>query len=177
MGTLKRIRYRAWQFWQAVKARPFTEKSKQEIGAILSEGELKLFKRQNISAQQHSYRVMRTLKSAGQDNPELLAAALLHDVGMTEVKTVWWDRPLVVLVETLFPEKSVRWAEGDLSSWRRPFVVRANHATWGAKAADGCGSSELTIELIRRHQDPHGEKSKGEFDEMLAWLQWADDMN
>ena len=177
MGTVGRIRYRIWQFWQAVKARPFTEKSKLEISETLSEKELALFHRQKLSAQQHSYRVMQTLKSAGQNDPDLLAAALLHDVGMADTNSSWWHRPIVVLAQATVPKQSAKWAEADLIGWRRPFMIRAKHPEWGARAAAQCGSSERTVALIRRHQDPISDDSPDELGKLLAQLQWADNNN
>ena len=177
MGVLNRIYYRLWQFWQAIRAGPLTEDAEREVGEALSEAEMNLFCRQTNSAQQHSYRVWQSLKNAGQNDPDLLAAALLHDIGMVEIKTQWWDRSLVVLAQAFLPKQSASWSIGENRGWRWPFVVRANHPEWGAEAAAACGSSELTVELIRRHQDPIETELKGGQKEILALLQWADNKN
>ncbi len=177
MGRLNRVYYRLWQFWQAIRAGPLTEEAEQEVNKALAEAEMNLFRRQNNGAQQHSYRVWQSLKKAGQNDPHLFAAALLHDVGLAEIRTAWWDRPLVVLAQAFIPKRSTLWANGESIGWRRPFVVRANHPEWGAEAAAACGSSELTVELIRRHQDRIIKKSTGRQEEMLALLQWADNKN
>jgi predicted HD phosphohydrolase len=81
--------YRVWQFWKLVTARPLDRKADAEIRTVLSPEQQRLFGRFSASEQQHSYRVYETLKQAGQENPDLLAAALLHDVGKTRFPRPW----------------------------------------------------------------------------------------
>ena len=119
---------------------------------------------------------MRKLRDAGYMNQDLLCAALLHDIGKYHVRPGWWDRPVVVLAQALVPKRASRWAKGTLNRWNRPFIVNSNHAEWGALAAEKCGSSAGTIQLIRRHQEPILEP-QGEDERLLLLLQWADDIN
>lgn len=177
MGRKNRAYYRLWQFGQSVSAKPLTQKQEEEVKATLSEAEYDLFTRQSIASQQHSYRVWRSLKDADRKERDLLTAALLHDIGMTKIRTFWWDRPLVVLAQALAPNRTKQWAHGETRGWRRPFVIRAKHPEWGAEMAAACGSSDVTVELIRRHQEPVKENSKVGQEELRRWLQWADDMN
>lgn len=178
MESSNRAVYRVWQFWQVIKAQPLTKEDKAEIAEILNPGELELFFRQDISGQQHALRVMRTLRKAGHDDIELLAAALLHDIGKADALTRWWDRPVVVLAQTLLPGRSALWASGSDIGWQRPFVVKKCHPEWGAAAATASGSSTLTVFLIRKHEElfnNEGEQSRE--DRLLTLLQWADDQN
>ena len=150
---------------------------RQEIAVILSPAERALFYRFQESDQWHAYRVYNTLKEAGQSQPDLLAAALLHDVGKTKVNLSVWDRILIVVTEFLKPGRVKIWGQGDLRSWKRPFVVRLRHAHWGAEMTRSAGSSPLTIGLIRHHQDPLPQDPKSIEDEMRCLLQWADYQN
>ncbi len=74
--------YRIWQFWQALKGSPPPE-DWNKVQGILNQAELELFKRLPIPDQNHSLRVLNSLESAGEDDPDLLKAALLHDIGKT----------------------------------------------------------------------------------------------
>lgn len=177
MGTPNRALYRVWQFWQVLKARPLEREDEIEIATILNPDELELFLRQDIGGQQHALRVMRKLKEAGHDDAELLAAALLHDVGKTTTLSKWWDRPVVVLGQALLPARSAQWASGDKNGWHRPFVVKKYHPDWGATAAASKGSSPLTAALIKRHEQLDKGDAQGREDRLLALLQWADNQN
>lgn len=177
MNAVQLAGYRARQFWQALSAGPLRGEARIDIRSVLAPAEFVLFERQSPGDQQHAYRVMCTLRSAGQNDPELLAAALLHDVGKSFCKAHWWDRPLVVLLQGLAPGWSARLAEGDVGSWKRPFVVKEQHATWGADAAMNAGCSATTVALIRKHQDRLRQSDGDRATRLLAWLQWADDNN
>jgi len=66
--------------------------------------------------------------------------------------------------------------------WRRPFVVKAQHAAWGAEMAANAGSDPLTVWLIEHHQDvlaplKASEEVGTEAERLLRQLQWADDHN
>ena len=143
----------------------------------MSPAQRELFYQFQENDQWHAYRVYSTLKETGQSQPDLLAAALLHDVGKTKVNLSVWDRILIVITEHFNPEKAKSWGQGNLQSWKRPFVVRLRHAHWGAEMAHSAGSSALTIDFIRHHQDPLPQDPKSIEDEMLQLLQWADDLN
>ena len=171
------IAYRLRQFWWNITAEPLPESLRQEIDNSLSSTERELFYRFQENDQWHAYRVYDSLKEAGQSQPDLLTAALLHDVGKTKVNLSVWDRTFIVVTELLKPGKARSWGQGDLQSWKRPFVVRYNHAQWGAEMAQSAGSSDLSIDLIRRHQDPLPEILQSFADELLRILQWADDLN
>ncbi len=169
--------YRVRQFKQAVAAPALNETELAEIQAILSDAEFELFFRFDRGEQWHSYQVMRTLREAGHDEPELLQAALLHDVGKTRSPLTVWNRSLIVVVKKVLPGKTAVWGKNNTDGWQRPFVVKAQHPEWGAQMAEAAGSSALVVALIRRHQDDLPETDGVEEDKLLRLLQWADDQH
>jgi hypothetical protein len=171
------LSYRATQLWWNLTAEPLPEIMRQQVENVLNPDQRQLFYRYQESDQWHAYRVFTTLLESGYAQPDLLAAALLHDVGKTKVKLSIWDRILIVVAERLLPDKSISWGEGDMHSWKRPFVVRRHHPHWGADMARAAGCSACTIDLINRHQDPLTPDSQLPADRLLRQLQWADDLN
>lgn len=167
--------YRVWQFWQVVTARSLDKKVVEEIKTVLSPRQQQLFGRFSVSEQQHSYRVYASLRRAGHHNPDLLAAALLHDIGKTTLPRAWWDRVVVVLGQAFLTSKAAVWSLGPPTAFTRPFVVKANHAEWGANLAESAGSSPTTVTLIRRHHTPPTAEKDKRLAKLLALLQWADD--
>lgn len=171
------VAYRLRQFWQLVTARPLSPTARQEIEATLSPEELALFRCHAPADRQHAYRVLRALRDADRHHPALLAAALLHDVGKIRCRPRAWERVLGTVAERLFPGRVERWGTGQPRGWRRPFVIRARHAAWGAEMAAAAGSSPLTVTLIRRHQDKESELDDPEASALLTALQAADDQS
>lgn len=176
------VRYRLWQVWKLLTAAPLPAEAWQEIEAVLSPQELRLFQRYRPNDRRHAWRVMCTLQEAQRAHPALLAAALLHDVGKTRTQVHLWERSLAVLGARLFPRQAERWGEGTPHGWRRPFVVKAQHAAWGAEMAANAGSDPLTVWLIEHHQDvlaplKASEEVGTEAERLLRQLQWADDHN
>jgi hypothetical protein len=170
--------YRLNQFWRMWQARPLPDEAHEMITAVLTPPEITLFTQFSLNDQHHSYQVLRTLQSNGQTHPDLLAAALLHDVGKTRAPLSIWQRSLIVLAQTFLPGKTAVWGQGSVDGWQRPFVVKSQHPAWGAEMAQAAGSRLLTIELIRRHQELLPETlALTEADHLLRLLQWADNQN
>jgi hypothetical protein len=156
---------------------------------MLSEPERALFTRFSFSDQWHSYRVFCTLRAVGRMEPELLKAALLHDVGKTKSPLTIWERTLIVVLGRLMPCRTAEWGKGGMDKyqlsivncqlewWRRPFVVKQRHPEWGAAMVELAGSRPLVVSLVRRHQDALPEQPASTEDQLLALLQWADDQN
>lgn len=168
--------YRLQQFQRNLTAGPLPQDAWETITAVLTHTEQQLFRRYSSSDQWHCYQVMMMLQTTGHDHPDLLSAALLHDVGKTCVTVSVIDRSFIVLVQWLFPQYVAKWGQGEPVGWKRPFIVKMQHPEWGAQLAAAAGSRPLTVSLIRRHQDKLGE-IKTKADQLLHHLQWADDQN
>jgi hypothetical protein len=145
--------------------------------ALLSPALVALFRRMSRREQHHALDVLNTLHRQGATHPALLTAGLLHDVGKLCAPFYIWERVLVVLVDAIAPQAARAWGVGEPRGWRRPFVIRHQHAAWGAALAAEAGADALTIDLIRRHQDPCPDPPQAEADRLLQALQAADDAN
>lgn len=146
-------------------------------GEVLSPDLLALFKRMRRSEQHHGLRVMRSLRADGHTHPDLLTAALLHDVGKSRHPFTLFDRTLVVLAKKLAPRRAAWWAVGEPRGWKRPFVIAHRHPVWSAEDIAAAGGSPLAIALARRHEDTLQGAPPSEEDRLLALLQAADSVN
>jgi hypothetical protein len=124
----------------------------------------------------HALSVLCTLQTQGYADADLLAAALLHDVGKTVRQPSplrLWHRVAVVLMRTFWPGLLERIGQDRPGSWRRAFFVQRNHAALSTELAQQAGCSERTVELILRHEDLPSAAD----DPMLAALRAADNVN
>lgn len=171
-----RLPYRLRQLRHNLAAGPLPAAAQAEIDGLLTEPERALFARYAYADQWHARRVLHMLRDAGYNHPDLLVAALLHDVGKARHPLSVWDRTVIVVGQALFGRRTERWGSGAPQGWRRPFVVRAQHPAWGAEMAIAAGSRPGVVALIRRHQEKLT-GAAGEEDTLLRQLQWADDQN
>lgn len=172
-----KISYRVWQFWQSLKRAP-REDDQGEAGEILSSEELNLFRQLLAVDQNHSLRVLRSLKSEGETDPDLLKAALLHDLGKMKYPLRRWERVFAVLAMEFFPGKVQTWGKKNPTGIFRPLVVLQQHPQWGSELAEAVGSSTRTIWFIRNHEKdlPDGDSLDADLT-LLRKLQIADNNN
>jgi hypothetical protein len=174
-----RVFYRTRQFWLALWTHP-AALDLTPARAVLTPALAALFARLQPSEQAHSLAVLRKLQAQDETHPDLLAAALLHDVGKSCAPLQAWERVMVVLARALVPGLARRWGQVEARhiwrqyAWRRPFIVAEQHPAWGAELAAQAGASARLQALIRRHQDPPGASDSLE-DDLLRRLQSADD--
>ena len=136
-----------------------------------------LFFRMSDPDQAHSVRVFQALVAQGEDDDDLLRAALLHDVGKSLHPLRAWERSLVVVTNRILPNQVLKWGQGEPDGWRKPFVVALQHPEWGATLIQQEGGSETLVTLIRYHQEHAPPNIGKDVQELLERLQTADGMN
>jgi hypothetical protein len=88
---------------------PLTAQDYKEVAALLpTAAALSLFRTMSPADQQHSLRVCRKLLARGCKDKDMLAAALLHDVGKAQGRVPFWTRPAIVLGKKLAPQLLTR---------------------------------------------------------------------
>ena len=181
--------YRAQQFFRALRAR-IESVAWAEVEALLTPAQMVLFRRMPRYDQRHSLDVARTLCTAGHDHPDLLAAALLHDVAKSAGPLRLWHRVAIVLLKAFAP-RWLDWLAREAEPgtvldspvqchWRYPFYVHRVHPRVGARWAEEAGCSSLTVWLIACHQSLAGqgeEHCEASSRRLLVALRWADSQN
>lgn len=169
--------YRVRQFLRAAGAWARPREGDDEFAArCLPPPAVELFQAMPHYDRQHALNVCHTLEEQGQVECDLLAAALLHDAGKSVAQGArvrLWHRVATVLIRIFWPGLLGRLAKDEGAGWRRPFYVQLHHATIGAEAAQQAGCSEITVGLIRHHEDSPDQV----LDPLLAALQAADSEN
>ena len=185
--------YRAYQFFAALQSslpawaggirqhRMPADDAKLVDTILATPAQQRLFARMPPNDQRHAIAVARSLKQAGDNDPALLQAALLHDVAKSLGQPII-HRVLIVLFEAFWPA-ALAWLSATPADtpaavgwWRRPFVVHAQHPALGAAWARKAGCDSLAVSLIDAHQDRLVDVSP-ELQTALAALQWADNLN
>lgn len=180
--SIQRIYYRVRQFATGLAARvPPAEIA--QIKQVLPPDGFALFQRMPVDAQRHSLNVYHSLQSSGHRDPDLAAAALLHDMGKVAadeagVRISLWLRGPLVLLEALAPTQLSRLASADPTrGWRYALHVHIEHPAIGAAWADQAGCSTTTCWLIAQHQTKHANTQDERLRKLLHALQWADNRN
>ncbi len=170
-GWLAKACYRAWQMWRALTPRPLDAADRAILTTMLPPGGRALFAAMSRHDQRHSLSVYHALRAHGHTDPELLAAALLHDSGKGGGRVRLWMRPTVVLLRagaprllTWLARPSTAGTSTDMGTdtdtgvphWRRPFYYAWHHAEIGATLAARAGLSARIVLLIRTHHDARG---------------------
>src|SRR5712671_416806 len=126
---LHTIVYRLWQVRQQLGfVAPLTAEERVEVARWLPPSALPLFQTMSGADQRHSLRVCRGLQQRGCiEDQDMLAAALLHDVGKAGGRVPFWTRPVIVLGKMCAPRLLAKVVVdprvGGLLSSRRSIVL------------------------------------------------------
>lgn len=115
---------------------------------VLPAGAWPLFEAMPVADRRHGLDVAQRLLAAGHDDPDLLAAALLHDAAKGHRMRLW-HRVSGVLLEALAPRLLARLASPRPSSWRYPSHLYLHHGPMSAVAALAAGCSPRCADFIR----------------------------
>ncbi len=182
--------YRARQFAHALGALFSGGRESEAEAAILahylSPPQRAIFNAMPAPDRRHSLAVLYTLQRRGKTDPDLMAAALLHDIGKSEydaagrrVDTVplWCRVAKVVIIrlprgERLLRRLAKRGAAQPKGMWHA-FYLSWEHPRLGAEMAARLGVSPQCAALIRDHMHP----PRPDDPPLLIALKRADDMN
>lgn len=126
-----------------------------------------LFEAMPVADRRHAIDVAGRLEAAGQRDPDLLAAALLHDAAKGDRMRLW-HRVAGVLLEAVAPWALARLASSNEGSRRYPFHLYLHHAALSADAAMAVGCSQRVASFIRGTSAPADKP-------LVAALRRADD--
>lgn len=120
---------------------------------LLPETAWPLFAAMPTPDRRHALDVAARLTGAGHRDPDLLAAALLHDAAKGHRMRIW-HRVAGVLLQAATPRMLAHLASPDVRSWRHPFHLFLHHADLSADAAVAAGCSPRAAAFIRRLTEP-----------------------
>ncbi len=141
--------YRSRQFLRALRAQVSPE-DLARVDAVLPPAQAALFRSMPVALQRHHLDVHAHLVAAGCTDPDVLAAALLHDVGKGQVTV--WARVVHVLLEPLAGLYARLAADGP--GFRGQLYRLRHHPELGAAQARAAGASPGTCWLIEHQEDP-----------------------
>lgn len=165
----KQFAYRMRQFRRAVGAR-VTPDELAMVAALLTPGEWRLFMAMPLYDRRHCLDVYATLLAAGEREPLLLRAALIHDCGKVDDAGQPMSLGWYVLATVLKRIPGLYLAVARLGGGRNPVAIYAEHAWRGARMAAAAGSPPELVAALRHYHDP---QPSG----YAALLKWADDQH
>lgn len=136
------------------------------VAAWLNPAQLALFDGMHVADRRHGIDVVAALRAAGESDPEVLLAGLLHDAGKG-------DTGMVPRILHALRQARITWPALALGWWpgmRGALARLRDHAETSARLAEAAGCSPRTVELIR-WQDAPRDPEAGER------LRLADDAN
>jgi putative nucleotidyltransferase with HDIG domain len=151
---VRSVLYRLWQFlaalWTLART-PDDTPAREQLGGTA----YAVFRRMAAYDRAHALRVFHGLRAQGVEDPALLQAGLLHDLGKSAGRQripLLYRGPIVLArrVPRLWTWLARERPAGDP---RQPFSLYARHAARGAELAREAGCSARVVGLIAAHHD------------------------
>lgn len=120
--------------------------------AMLADDLWQLFSTMPRGDQWHGLCVLSRLQTAGWIQPDLLSAALLHDLGKANGRLSLIYRTFVIVANALGTRWVARLASDEPRSWRYPLYVHLHHAALGAARLQKAGASATLVNLVATHE-------------------------
>ncbi len=160
-GGLGRLPYRIKQGMHAliVPFMPLNIAEREAALAILPESARVAFRSLSKGDQRHALHVHHVLVTGGERDTDLLAAALLHDIGKHPGVGITQRSARVLLAR--WPHALNRLASEArfLHRWRRGMAILLDHAARGADHAAAWGCTPATVSIIRASHDTNASKT------------------
>ncbi|QBD80060.1 hypothetical protein EPA93_30390 [Ktedonosporobacter rubrisoli] len=161
---MQSVLYRLGQARQQLGfVKPLSAAEYEEAALYLPPSALVLFRTMAPADQRHCLRVCQRLRERGCQDREMLAAALLHDVGKAQGRVPFWTRPAIVLGKKFTPAlltalaiSPYEFGERIIPRWQRALSYAWWHAEIGANLASAAGLSQQAALYIRTHHEAHG---------------------
>jgi hypothetical protein len=150
-----RLPYRVWQGFRALipALAPLDVSMREDALAALPEVAAAAFRALPRSDQSHALGVTAALRARGETDPDLLAAALLHDIGKQPGVGVTQKIARVLLARQPRLLRRIAADRPPLRRWRRGMARLRDHAARGACMAERWGCSPTTVAIIRASHD------------------------
>lgn len=167
----EQVRYRVIQFAQQVAPRRMGPID-AALQAELQPAEWDLVARLTAGDRAHLFDTWRRLVETGCDDPGVLKAALLHDIGKVgdRGRVYLAHRVAVVILRRFAPPLLDLLAGTGVPGWRYGFYLALEHPRVGAELARVAGCDPRVCWLIAHHQDAGAADDCG-----LAMLQAVDE--
>lgn len=153
-----RVGHLTKRFFGSLRPGGPSRQNERWVESVLSEGELKLWRRMSGADRRHAVGVARDVERALGDEAikPVLAAALLHDVGKVTARLGTYGRVIATLAGgAAGRDMAAAWTEG--KGFTRRVGLYLQHPKLGADMLALAGSDPLTVTWTREHHLPEDE--------------------
>ena len=125
-------------------------RERDAVAAWLSPAQLVVFDGMHVADRRHGLDVVAALRAAGETDPDVLLAGLLHDAGKG-------DAGMIPRIVHALGQAGLGWITTLVGWWPGMRVTLRrlrDHAELSARLAEAASCSPRTVELIRWQDDP-----------------------
>lgn len=125
-------------------------RERDAVAAWLSPAQLAVYDGMHLADRRHGLDVVAALRTAGESDPEVLLAGLLHDAGKGDTGMLPRIVHALGQARITWPALAVGWLPGMRAALSR----LRDHAETSARLAEEAGCTVRTVELIRWQDEP-----------------------